>query len=229
MVYCCQDASVLITFGMTDFSSIINAVKPQQRTSQYKVLAALYALGAAVQPVTGSQVIELLELHFGSKVPSNIPAKLRKYSAYVRAASKKPRLLWSLTDAGIAKLRELSGLSLLATPAEAFGIDVGIICALEQPEFTAVTTALGGPSKWREVGSTRYTHVYRETKMVTDSGKTLTVVGTTSSSMADCGFYSYDSADPPISPEDCLDDRHRCGDERRRQTVWGRSRSRSKR
>src|SRR2546425_6167339 len=184
MVYCCQDASVLITFGMTDFSSIINAVKPQQRTSQYKVLAALYALGAAVQPVTGSQVIELLELHFGSKVPSNIPAKLRKYSAYVRAASKEPRLLWSLTDAGIAKLRELSGLSLLATPDEAFGIDVGIICALEQPEFTAVTTALGGPSKWREVGSTRYTHVYRETKMVTDSGKTLTVVGTTSSSMA---------------------------------------------
>jgi len=54
---------------------------------------------------------------------------------------------------------------------------------LEHPEFSAVMAALGGPSKWREIGNARYTHVYRETEMLTDSGNKLRIVGTTSTSM----------------------------------------------
>jgi nucleoside phosphorylase len=43
--------------------------------------------------------------------------------------------------------------------------------------------ALGGPTRWKEVGTARFTHVYRETEMRTDSGRMLKVVGTTSTSM----------------------------------------------
>jgi nucleoside phosphorylase len=85
---------------------------------------------------------------------------------------------------GIERLRHLSGLT-LATRAntDVFKSDVGIICALEQPEFAAVIGALGGPSAWTEIVDPRYTHVYRRTTVITASGKTLSVIGTTSSTM----------------------------------------------
>jgi nucleoside phosphorylase len=169
---------------MSDFSSIVTAVKPGARTTQYKILGALYALGAVRVPITVRQITDLLELHFGSKVPINLNAILRKYSNYVRVAEKGPPLKWALTDKGLEKLRKLSGLPLPAKAHEEdFGIDIGIVCALEQPEFAAVMTALGGPSNWHETGNARYAHVYRETEVLTNSGTKLKVVGTTSTSM----------------------------------------------
>ena len=42
---------------------------------------------------------------------------------------------------------------------------------------------MGGPSNWHEVGDVRYAHVYRESQLLTLSGKQLKVVGTTSTSM----------------------------------------------
>jgi hypothetical protein len=118
-----------------------------------------------------------------TKIPTNISAALRKYTAYVEPVAGTP-LKWRLKTEGLAKLRALSGLALTASPSsEAFESDIGIICALEQPELEAVIEAFGGPNVWKEVGKTRYTHVYRETKLNTESGKTLRVIATASTSM----------------------------------------------
>src|SRR5437762_399471 len=102
-----------------DFPSIINAVKPGLRTSQYKVLAALYSIGAATTPVTVSQVKEVLALNLGTKIPPNLPARLRQYSSDVRVASKGPPLQWLLTARGLEKLRQISGLPLPIKQEEA--------------------------------------------------------------------------------------------------------------
>ncbi len=169
---------------MVTLSTILTAVKPRERTDQYAILAALYCLNAHATPVTAKAVTDLLRLRLGSKTPGNVPASLRSYSAYAEVAEKGPPLRWLLTPAGVERLRVLSGLALATSTTEAdFGTDVGIICALEQPEFEAVTNALGGPSKWKVVGSPRFPHVYRESALLTSGGKTLRVVGTTCTSM----------------------------------------------
>jgi hypothetical protein len=162
----------------------LTAVKPRERTDQYVVLAALYSLGAHAAPVTARQVRELLKLHLGGQTPGNINACLRTYKAYVEPADKGPRLRWRLKSEGVGKLRALSDLALTTTPPDtAFGTDIGIVCALEQPEFDAVREALGGESAWKETGDARFTHVYRETTLTTASDKTLSVVATASTSM----------------------------------------------
>lgn len=95
-----------------------------------------------------------------------------------------PPIRWILKQEGLAKLRSISDLALTVPEPEAsFGYDVGIICALEQPEFEAVKTALGGPKVWKEIGDARYAHVYRHTTLRTASGKQLRVVATASTSM----------------------------------------------
>jgi len=81
-------------------------------------------------------------------------------------------------------MRRLSGLPLpVESDGPGFGIDVAIVCALEQPEFDAVKASFGGASKWRETGNARYTHLYREAELMTQAGQALKVVATTSSSM----------------------------------------------
>ena len=168
---------------MFDLSAILSAVKPRKRTDQYKILAALYALGAATSSVTSGQVRDLLKLHLGSQIPINVSARLRKYSAYVRVAEKGPPLRWLISDKGIDRLKALSGLDLENDNREEYGVDIGVICALEHPEFAAVIAACGGTSAWRQIGSARFPHVYRACEVVTDSGRTLKVVGTTPTSM----------------------------------------------
>jgi nucleoside phosphorylase len=92
-------------------------------------------------------------------------------------------LRWHLKTEGVAKLRSLSGLALAISPgSEDFESDVGIVCALEQPELAAVIDALGADA-WKEVGEARYTHVYRENRLATNSGKKLRVIATASTSM----------------------------------------------
>jgi hypothetical protein len=168
---------------MQDLPALISAVRPSSRTRLYRVLAAAYALDATRTPVSATQIQEQLSLH--SKEINKLAAVLPQYApAYLKATGKGHGRRWLLTDKGLHKLRALSGLELPSAPEhEAYGIDVGVICALEQPEFAAVIKALGGVAAWKEIGTGRYTHVYRETKIVTASGKSLTVVGTTSTSM----------------------------------------------
>ena len=111
-------------------------------------------------------------------------ASLRAYGAYVEPAEKGPPLRWRLTPQGVEVLRTTSGLELATTAAGSdFETDVGIVCALEQPEFEALMNAMGGPEKWKVVGSPRFPHVYRETLLATSGGKPLRIVGTTSTSM----------------------------------------------
>lgn len=166
------------------FSTLLNAVKPKDRTDQYLVLAGLYSLGGEHDSKTATQIKEAIKLHLGSKTPANIPACLRKYTAYVEPADPGPPLRWRLTAEGVKRLHTLSELPLAVTPTAAeFDYDIGIICALEQPEFDAVRRAFGGASNWREIGDGRYTHVYRESHLQTSGGKKLRVVGTASTSM----------------------------------------------
>jgi nucleoside phosphorylase len=134
--------------------------------------------------VTSAQIRELMNLHLNKDVPTNIPAKLRHYSDYFRVAAKGPPLTWGLRDTAVQKIREITGLALIAaSPSRDFETDIAFICALEQPEFRALSAAIGGEDRWRATGSPHYVHLYREAELVTDSGKTLRVVATTSSSM----------------------------------------------
>jgi len=170
---------------MLEFSSIISAVKPRDCTDQYKILAALYSLGAHNSPVTTKQVTKILILQLGrNNIPKNVSDCLRKYTGYVDPAEQGPPITWTLTPKGIQHLRSLSGLA-LAVPASAsdFASDVGIVCALEHPELAAVITAFGGSAQWHEVGDARFPHVYRETRLTLPNGNQLRIVSTTSTSM----------------------------------------------
>jgi nucleoside phosphorylase len=169
---------------MTDISALISAVKPRERTDQYVILAALLTLGAHVSGVTAKEVSTVLRLHLRNKVPSNVSASLRAYTAYVTPLDQGPPILWGLTAQGVERLRALSGLPIsIATDQDSFKSDIGVVCALEHPELLAVMNASGGISKWSEVGDTRHTHIYRETEISTAEGKTLRVVATTATSM----------------------------------------------
>lgn len=169
---------------MTEFSDFIGAVKQRNLTPQYVTLAALFVLGAHTSPVTARKIKDILELHVKAKIPSNINDVLRKNPSLVTPAEKSTPLRWRLTQAGLGRLRELSGLE-LATSGEAdlFDYDVAIICALEHPELTAVFAAFNGETSWASVGDSRMSHVYRATELSTTSGATLRVVATTASSM----------------------------------------------
>jgi nucleoside phosphorylase len=124
------------------------------------------------------------KIHLGAKAPVNIYASLRAYKAYVSPAEKGPPLRWSITDRGIERLRSLSGLALsTASDTNLFRSDIGIVCALEYPELDAVLNAISPKAAWKEIGDPRYTHVFRETSMLTTSGINLRVVATTSTSM----------------------------------------------
>jgi len=166
------------------FSTILNAVKPRERSDQYVILAAMYSLNAVSTSVTAKDIQNVLKLHLGNKVPRNVHAALRKYGAYVEIGESGPPLRWLLKVEGVEKLRSQSDLALpLAADEIDYGCDVGIVCALEQTEFDAVREAFGGSPAWKEIGDTRYAHVYRETTLKTGSGKELRVVATASTSM----------------------------------------------
>ena len=166
-----------------EFSALLSAVKPRERTDQYKILSALFYLNAHKSSVTAKQITELLRLHFGKQKPKNVPDCLRKYKAYVEPRNGSP-LLWTLSPSGIDRLRTLSGLALTTTPdTQSFETDIGVVCALEYPELSAVVDAFGGSTAWKEIGNARFTHVYRETNIETSTGAQLRVVATTATSM----------------------------------------------
>jgi len=169
---------------LTDFSKLMSAVKPRERTDQYVILSALFVLNAHSVSVTVKDISKLLALHLGTKIPKNVNASLRAYMAYVSPVEPGPPIRWSLTSNGIEHLRALSGLPLpTLSDSEDFKSAIGIICALEEPELAAAMRAFGGKSAWKETGDARMTHVYREATMRTRTGADLRIVGTTSTSM----------------------------------------------
>jgi len=168
---------------MIELSALMSAVKPKERTDQYVILSALFALRAHIQPVTARQIAEILKLHLGAKSPKNIPASLRKYTAYASPKHKGPPLQWALTEKGVEHLRTVTGLSLATDKSEGFDSDIGIVCAIPFPEMQAVINSLGGSSAWREIGDARLAHVYRETNTTAEGGKKLRIIATTSTSM----------------------------------------------
>lgn len=177
--------AIITSACMEDFSTILAAVKRKDRSDQLKILAALYSLGATTKAVTTREINQLLALNLNKYVPANVNARLREYAAFVRIAEKGPPLRWMLKEQGLARLRELTGLSLpaAANADSAYATDIAVVCALEQPEFAAVTEAFGGQSVWQEVGSARFTHVYRQCRIATEKGQQLSVIGATSTSM----------------------------------------------
>lgn len=169
---------------MIEFSAILSAVKPRERTDQYYILAALYFLGAHLKPITAKEIIALLRTHLRGDAPPNVNSSLRKYTSFVEVAGSDTPLRWLMTTKGIAQLRTLSGLE-LSTPSTVtdFATDIGFVCALQHPEFAAVIKALGGVARWTNVGDARFSHLYQATDLVTHSGKKLSAVGTISTSM----------------------------------------------
>lgn len=170
---------------MLELSAIISAVRPKDRTDQYKILGALYCLNAHSAPITTKQINDLLALQCGKKnIPKNTTASLLAYSTFVDPAEIGPPRRWSLTSKGLERLRSLSGLA-LASPAKAsdFVTDVGIVCALEHPELVAVRNAFGGAAKWTDVGDTRFAHLYRQTEFSLTTDRNLKVVSTSATSM----------------------------------------------
>ena len=169
---------------MLEFSQLLSAVKKSERSDKYVILAALYCLGADHSAVTTKQVRELLSLHLGNKIPSNIAASLSAYTGYVGPHSKGPPRTWKLTAKGLAELRALSGLG-LATESETadFDFDVGIVCALEQPEQIAIQDAFGGAAAWEDVGDARFPHLYKKMEFQTANGEKLRMVSVTATAM----------------------------------------------
>lgn len=135
---------------MTEFATLLSAVKPKERSDQYRILAALYYLRAHIEPISIKNVTDLLKLHCGNKMPSNINASLRAYTGFVEPSANGSLRLWSLTTKGLARLRTLSGLTLTTElDNRAFEIDVGIICALEHPELAAVIWRTNVGRNWK--------------------------------------------------------------------------------
>jgi len=169
---------------MLEFSAILSAVKPKQRTDQFVILAALYYLEADKTAVTVHQITDVLNLHIRKERPSNVNASLRSYTSFVELASNVKPQRWKLTKKGIEQLRRLSSLE-LSSPIDSIGYesDIAFICALEHPEFSALMEASGGAASWSVVGDTRYSHVYRESKIKTNENRSLRVVGTVATSM----------------------------------------------
>lgn len=169
---------------MLEFSALLSAVKPQQRTDQYVILAALYYLGANNLPVTVRQITDLLKLHIRKNLPTNVGSSLRSYTKFVELFSNEKPQRWKLTMKGLDQFRSLSGLELTApSDSSAFETDVAFICALEHPEFSALMEATGGTSNWTVAGEKRFSHVYRECNIETNSRRSLRLVGTVATSM----------------------------------------------
>lgn len=169
---------------MLEFSALLSAVKPRDRTDQYVILAALYHLKAHVDPISTRQITDLLKLHLRNKMPSNVGSSLRSYNSYVEVATKEAPLQWRLTSKGLERIRTLSALSLATAPDFAnFETDIAFICALEHPEFSALVNANGGQSNWQDISENRFSHVYRRSTLTTQNGKQLKVVGTVATSM----------------------------------------------
>jgi nucleoside phosphorylase len=168
---------------MNEFSNFLGAVKKSERTDQYLILAAMYCLSAHNNSISATKITALLKLHLGSNIPSNVNASLRRYVGFVSPSHKGPPILWSLTTSGLNRLRTLSGLQLKAdVDSKEFQTDIGIVCALEFPEFAAVMAAFN-ENEWSELTDPRYTHVYRESSIRTKDGETLRIIGTISTSM----------------------------------------------
>src|SRR6267378_4855047 len=121
---------------MLEFSALISAVKPRERTDQFVILAALYYLGAEANPVLTKDVSDLLKLHLRKKFPTNVNASLSSYSAFVEKGGSFKPMRWKLTQKGLDHFRNISGLALASgSDASQFGVDVAFICALQDPEF----------------------------------------------------------------------------------------------
>src|SRR5690349_8485732 len=137
---------------MSEFSSFIGAVKKSERSDQYYILAAMYCLSAHLNPVTATQVKNFLALPLGSAdVPTNVNSSLRSYQGLVEPSQKGPPMRWTLTPGGLNRLRKLSGLQLKSElDAKEYETDIGIICALEFPEFAAVTNVFN-ENPWTEL------------------------------------------------------------------------------
>ncbi|MBV9987753.1 MAG: hypothetical protein JO301_08740 [Chitinophagaceae bacterium] len=168
---------------MIQLSAFLGAVKKKERTDQYLILAALYCLSAQINPVSSKQITDLLKLHLTSNLPTNPTSSLRSYVGLVSPVQKGPPILWLLTPDGLNRLRSMSGLQLKSeTDAKEFETDIGLICALEFPEFAAVIDAFK-EHEWKELVDPKYTHVYRESSIKTNSNENLRLIGTTSTSM----------------------------------------------
>jgi hypothetical protein len=77
-----------VSSSTMELSVLISAVKPKDRSDQYKILAALLVLNAHLVPAEAKQISELLKLHLGSR-RSCIALRLRCAGAFGREEEKR--------------------------------------------------------------------------------------------------------------------------------------------
>ena len=157
-----------------------------KRTPNNRVLLALATLSATDDgaSVRSGEIAKELQSSLGNAaVPTNLPAALQKLKPKVHSVSTEGRLTWCLTETGRGYLHDLLGTDPIARKGDTFGCDVGVVCALEHPEYTALRGAMGGEAHWTSIDDSNLAHRYSCTNLKTEKGTLLKVVGTTSMSM----------------------------------------------
>ncbi|MGZ3656520.1 MAG: 5'-methylthioadenosine/S-adenosylhomocysteine nucleosidase family protein [Bdellovibrionota bacterium] len=168
-----------------DYAELLTSVAKNKRTQKFTTIAALYCLGAQDNPAPVADVNALMKQHLRGQAPPNLSNVLSKNAGLVSPVGGKP-IKWKLLEKGLQYLREKTGMhlkSLDKASSMEYLCDVGIVCALESPEFDAVMKSFGGEASWSEIAGNKFAHVYRETRISTVKGESLRVVGVTSTSM----------------------------------------------
>jgi uncharacterized protein (TIGR02391 family) len=95
------------------FSEALAYVPRESRTDRTYVLAALWRLQAdSSSSVSTKDIAALLRQHFRSKSPRNVSDVLAKLSPLVeRVPQDDERLRWHITESGLRRLRDLTGLA----------------------------------------------------------------------------------------------------------------------
>src|SRR6266571_3172526 len=163
------------------FAELWAKVPKNRRTDRVCVLLLLWVKSAfdAESAIPSKDLTDELRARMRANAPQNIPDVLSKASVEIERVQGSGRSSrWYLTGSGIARLQELG---LVITPrvkssTSQFDFDVAFVCALHDPELTALLQAFGGEPKWRAGPSSGQPHIYKVTESPTELGDTLRII-----------------------------------------------------
>jgi nucleoside phosphorylase len=163
------------------FPELLRKLPKGKRTGRNQVLIAMAVLGATEQEkaVESTAIIQQLKLNLGrAAVPKNVADVLRKATPYAACVSAGKRdLKWYLTGTALSTLEAMLGIELTkVSSASSYDYDLAIVCALHEPEFTAVQEAFGGSVAWRPGPAAGQAHIYQVTEAKVPTGAKIRVV-----------------------------------------------------
>lgn len=166
---------------MSTFSELLALVSKNKRTDRALVLLALWCKLAVSDDtaVSTGAVADELRARLRGKAPRNVSDVLGKAAVdveRVQDGTRTPR--WYLTQTGLQRLQVLGVPASIVTQSDGvaqFDYDVALVCALHDPELTALLKAFGGEGSWSK-GPSIGQHIYKTTTHVTPLGDTLRIV-----------------------------------------------------